>query len=306
MLTALPHHERLLPSLCDYDLIGFQTGDDAFNFSRYLTRECGLYSRDFNFVIADRTIRIGAFPVGIETAAFAELATKSMRLPFVKRVIKSLGNRTLIIGVDRLDYSKGIPERLSAFERFLHKQVEWRGKVTYLQISPKSRTEIPEYADIEQEIGAAAGRVNGAYGEADWTPIRYVNRTYGHATLAGLYRAARVALVTPFRDGMNLVAKEYVASQNPDDPGVLVLSRFAGAAQEFKAALLVNPYDPDSVAAALGQALSMPLAERRERHHSMFGTLARNDIRHWAHSFLTALEREPSTSSLFTLTNAVQ
>jgi len=229
-----------------------------------------------------------------------------MRLPLVKRVIKSLGGRALIIGVDRLDYSKGIAERLSAFERFLERQVEWRGKVTYLQIAPKSRTEIPEYTDIEQQIGAAAGRVNGAYGEADWTPIRYVNRAYGHVTLAGLYRAARVALVTPLRDGMNLVAKEYIASQNPDDPGVLILSRFAGAAQECKAALLVNPYDPDSVAAALGQALSMPLAERCERHHSMFGTLARNDIRHWAHSFLTALEREPSASSLFTLTNAVQ
>ena len=299
MLTALPHHERLIPSLCDYDLIGFQTGDDAFNFSRYLTRECGLHSRDFNFVVADRTVSIGAFPVGIETAAFAELAQKSIRLPFVKRVIKSLDGRALIIGVDRLDYSKGIAERLSAFERFLERQAEWRGKVTYLQIAPKSRTEIPEYADIEREIGAAAGRINGAYGEADWTPIRYVNRAYGHATLAGLYRAARVALVTPLRDGMNLVAKEYLATQNPDDPGVLILSRFAGAAQECKAALLVNPYDSDSVAAALGQALSMSLAERRERHASMFRTLLRNDIRHWAHNFLSALEREPSTSGLF-------
>jgi trehalose 6-phosphate synthase len=299
MLTALPHHERLLPSLCDYDLIGFQTGNDAFNFSRYLTRECGLHSRDFNFVVADRTVSVGAFPVGIETAAFADLAQKSVRLPFVKRVIRSLDGRALVIGVDRLDYSKGIAERLSAFERFLQKQVEWRGKVTYLQIAPKSRTEIPEYADIEQETGAAAGRINGAFGEADWTPIRYVNRAYSHATLAGLYRAARVALVTPLRDGMNLVAKEFVASQNPDDPGVLILSRFAGAAQECKAALLVNPYDPDSVAAALGQALSMSLPERRERHASMFQTLSRNDIRHWAHDFLTALEREPNTSSFF-------
>ena len=144
VLTALPNHERLIPSLCDYDLVGFQTGDDAFNFSRYLTRECGLHSRDFNFIVADRTIRIGVFPVGIETAAFVKLAQKSMRLPLVKRVIKSLGGRVLIIGVDRLDYSKGIAQRLSAFERFLQRQVEWRGKVTYLQIAPKSRTEIPE------------------------------------------------------------------------------------------------------------------------------------------------------------------
>jgi trehalose 6-phosphate synthase len=215
-------------------------------------------------------------------------------LPFVQRVIRSLNGRALIIGVDRLDYSKGIPQRLSAFELFLRTQSDWRGKVTYLQIAPKSRTEIPEYADMEKEIGSAAGRINGAFGEADWTPIRYVNRTYSHATLAGLYRAARVGLVTPLRDGMNLVAKEYVASQNPDDPGVLVLSRFAGAAHECKAALLVNPYDPDSVAAAIGQALSMPLAERRERHDELFQVLSHNSVQHWADRFLAALEREPT------------
>ena len=297
ILTALPHHERLIPSLCEYDLVGFQTGDDAFNFSRYLTRECGLHSRDFNFVVADRTIRIGAFPVGIETEAFSHLAERSARVPFVRRVIDSLVGRALIIGVDRLDYSKGIANRLSAFERFLQTQPDWRGKVTYLQIAPKSRTEIPEYADIGREIGSAAGRINGAYGEADWTPIRYVNRAYSHSTLAGLYRAARVGLVTPLRDGMNLVAKEYVASQNPDDPGVLILSRFAGAAQECKAALLVNPYDPDSVAAAIGQALSMPLPERRDRYNATFQVLSHNDIQHWAGSFLTELGREPSTPS---------
>ena len=197
MLTALPHHERLIPSLCEYDLVGFQTGDDAFNFSRYLTRECGLHSRDFNFTAGERTMRIDVFPVGIETAAFARLAQRSERLPFVQHVIESLAGRALIIGVDRLDYSKGIAHRLSAFERFLQTQPEWRGKVTYLQIAPKSRTEIPEYADMEQAIGAAAGRINGAYGEADWTPIRYVNRAYSRSTLAGLYRAARAGARDP-------------------------------------------------------------------------------------------------------------
>ena len=294
MLTALPHHERLIPSLCEYDLVGFQTGDDAFNFSRYLTRECGLRSHDFNFVVGERTVRIDVFPVGIETAAFAHLAQRSERLPLVQRVLESLVGRALIIGVDRLDYSKGIAHRLSAFERFLQTEPKWRGKVTYLQIAPKSRTEIPEYADIEREIGATAGRINGAYGEADWTPIRYVNRAYSRSTLAGLYRAARVGLVTPLRDGMNLVAKEYVASQNPDDPGVLILSRFAGAARECQAALLVNPYDPDSVAVAIGRALSMPLVERRERHTSLFEVLSRNDIQYWAARFLGELERGPA------------
>ncbi len=290
ILTALPHHERLIPSLCEYDLVGFQTGDDAFNFSRYLTRECGLHSRDFNFIVGDRTIRIDVFPVGIETAAFAELAERSVRLPFVKRVITSLAARALIIGVDRLDYSKGIANRLAAFELFLQTQPQWLGKVTYLQIATKSRSEIPEYADIERDIGSAAGRINGAFGEADWTPLRYINRPYSRSTLAGLYRAARVGLVTPLRDGMNLVAKEYVASQDRDDPGVLILSRFAGAAQECKAALLVNPYDPGSVAAAIAQALSMPLAERRERHSSLLRVLSHNDVQHWAERFLAALK----------------
>ncbi len=297
IVTALPHHERLIPSLCEYDLIGFQTGDDAFNFSRYLTRECGLHSRDFSFIVGDRTIRIDVFPVGIETAAFAELAERAGRLPFVKRVITSLAARALIIGVDRLDYSKGIANRLSAFELFLQKLPAWLGKVTYLQIATRTRSEIPEYADIERDIGAAAGRINGAFGEADWTPIRYINHPYSHSTLAGLYRAARVGLVTPLRDGMNLVAKEYVASQNPDDPGVLILSRFAGASHECKAALLVNPYDPDSVAAAIGQALAMPMAERRERNSALLRVLSRNDVQHWADRFVAALERKPTVPS---------
>jgi trehalose 6-phosphate synthase len=297
MLTALPHHERLIPSLCEYDLVGFQTGDDAFNFSRYLTRECGLYSHDFNFTVGERTMRIGVFPVGIETAAFARLARRSERLPFVQHVLESLAGRALIIGVDRLDYSKGLAHRLSAFERFLQTQPDWRGKVTYLQIAPKSRTEIPEYADMEQSIGSAAGRINGAYGEADWTPIRYVNRAYSRATLAGLYRSARAGLVTPLRDGMNLVAKEYVAAQNPEDPGVLILSRFAGAARECETALLVNPYDPDSVAVAIGRALAMPMVERRERYDAMFKVLLHNDIDSWADRFLNALQSEPAAFS---------
>jgi trehalose 6-phosphate synthase len=306
ILTALPHHERLIPSLCEYDLVGFQTGDDAFNFSRYLTRECGLPSRDFNFVVGNRTIGIDVFPVGIETAAFAELAQRSVRLPFVKRVIASLAGRALIIGVDRLDYSKGIANRLSAFELFLQTQPEWLGKVTYLQIATRSRSEIPEYADMEREIGSAAGRINGAFGEADWTPIRYINHPYSHSTLAGLYRAARVGLVTPLRDGMNLVAKEYIASQNPDDPGVLILSQFAGAAQECKAALLVNPYDPGSVAAAIGRALAMPLVERRDRHDALFRMLSHDDIQHWSDRFVAALERKPKALSQFEQMHSVR
>src|SRR5262249_24421023 len=159
--------------------------------SRYLARECGLHNRDFNFMVDGRTMRVGVFPVGIETEAFARLARDSERMPLVRKVLVSLAGRALIIGGDRLAYSQGRLPRVAAFQAFLKPHSQWRGKVTYLQIARKSRAEIPEYADIAAGIGAAAGRINGAYGEAEWTPIRYVNRAYSRATLAGLYRAAR-------------------------------------------------------------------------------------------------------------------
>ena len=166
--------------------------------------------------------------------------------------------------------------------------------MTYLQITPRSRTGIPEYADIGRTVGETVGRINGTFGEASWTPLRYINKAHSRTALAGLYRAARVGLVTPLRDGMNLVAKEFVAAQNPEDPGVLVLSRFAGAAHECAAALLVNPYDPEGVGAAINRALSMPLAERRERHLHNFRVLAQNDLTRWAERFLSTLEGQPA------------
>ena len=293
ILTALPNHEHLIPTMCHYDLVGFQTDRDAMNFAHYLKDECRMLSRDpSTFLAADRTVQIGIFPVGVETTRLNRLAGHAQYSPFVRGVVESLAGRDMIIGVDRLDYSKGIALRMEAFDRFLSTHPEWRGRVTYLQITPKSRSEIREYADMERQIDETAGRVNGMYGEASWTPIRYVNRNHSRAALAGLYRSARAALVTPLRDGMNLVAKEYVACQDPEDPGVLVLSRFAGAAIECSAALLVNPYDPESVGNAIGQALSMPLDERRSRNNALFQVLMGNDAESWGERFLTALTRQ--------------
>jgi trehalose 6-phosphate synthase len=291
ILTALPNHERLIPALGHYDLVGFQTEVDATNFSRYLANECGLKRIDSDrFAFDDRTVEVGVFPVGVETEALARLARRAIESNFVREVVESLSGRTMIIGVDRLDYSKGIPERMDAFERFLVNYPDLRGKVTYLQITPRSRSSIPEYAEMARRVSAAVGRINGAFGEASWTPVRYINKTHSRTALAGLYRAARAALVTPLRDGMNLVAKEYVAAQNAEDPGVLILSRFAGAAKECAAALLVNPYDPEGVAIAINNALAMPLAERRERQQHNFRVLVKNDITHWAERFLGTLE----------------
>jgi trehalose 6-phosphate synthase len=292
ILTALPNHERLIPALSHYDLVGFQTDNDAANFARYLSNECRLPSRDQRtFGAGDRTVRIDTFPVGIETVEFSRLARRAVRSPFVHGVLESLAGRAMIIGVDRLDYTKGIALRMDAFERFLVNYPDWRGKVTYLQITPKSRSEIQEYSQMEQQISATAGHINGTYGEASWTPIRYVNKAHNRTALAGLYRSSRAALVTPLRDGMNLVAKEFVAAQDADDPGVLILSRFAGAAVEFDAALLVNPYDTEAVASAIARALSMPLDERRARHEALYQALLANDIKFWADKFIAALTR---------------
>jgi trehalose 6-phosphate synthase len=297
IMTVLPNHERLLPSLLHYDLVGFQTETDVGNFVRYLASEHRGTTQAFEatesqivFSSGACETRIGSFPVGLDVEEFQKRARRAVRSSFVREVVESLGGKALVIGVDRLDYSKGLVQRMEAFERFYELHAEWRAKVTYLQIAPPSRSEIPEYSDLEQAVGAAAGRINGKYGEVAWTPIRYLNRTYSRSALAGLYRSAKVALVTPLRDGMNLVAKEYVAAQDAANPGVLILSRFAGAAAECRQALLVNPYDPESVAGAIARALHMPLSERRERHRVMLKTLSRNGSKVWSSHFLNSLD----------------
>jgi trehalose 6-phosphate synthase len=293
IITALPNHEWLIPQLSAYDLVGLQTKNDATNLARYFENECRLRKLgEFAYQANGHAVRIGVFPIGIETSEFNRIARRSVRSPLVQNVLESLAGRAMVIGVDRLDYSKGLAQRMDAFERFLAVYPDWRGKVTYLQITPKSRSEIQEYAEMARSISTAAGRINGAYGEVAWTPIRYVNRAYSRTVLAGLFRAARAALVTPLRDGMNLVAKEYVAAQDEKDPGVLILSRFAGAAAELGSALLVNPYDPEAVGTTIAHALSMPLEERRQRHDALFRVISENDIKSWGELFLASLKQE--------------
>src|SRR5438105_1873661 len=297
ILAAMPNHERLIPTLSEYDLVGFQTDGDAANFARYLALECGMPPHIHpTFNGGPRVMRAGTYPGGIAAGTFQRCAQRASRSSFVRRVRETVPGE-IIIGVDRLDYSKGLPLRLDAFERFLVARPEARGKVTYMQITPKSRSDVPEYVEMERAMDSAAGRINGTYGDVSWTPMRYTNRPYSRTALAGLYRAARVGLVTPLRDGMNLVAKEYVAAQDPQNPGVLILSRFAGAAAEFgPAALLVNPYDPDAVAAALTRAIAMPREERLDRHTKLFDALKRNDVAAWGDRFLATLTETPEVS----------
>ncbi len=289
ILETLPQHREILGGLSDYDLVGFQTENDRNNFADYLATLTGAQFRGGAVEIEGRKVRLSAFPVSIETKAYTRLARSAGRTPMLDLIRESLGGSRLVLGVDRLDYSKGIPDRIEAFERLLENYPEWRGKATLLQITPKSRSEVKTYGDIEAEVTGLVGKVNGRFGDAAWTPIRYVNRSYSRSVLAGIYRAADVAMVTPLRDGMNLVAKEYVAAQDPEDPGVLVLSQFAGAAKELDRALIVNPHESDAVAAALKRALEMSLAERRERHAPMLAHLLKNDINKWADDYLSAL-----------------
>ena len=290
ILIAIPRHQEILGSLSYYDLVGLQTEKDAEHFGQYLTAQGARLGRDGqSYTMDGRQVRTGAFPVSIETAAYARLARTASRSSFAHEIEESLAHRHLVIGVDRLDYSKGILHRIHAFDRFLETNPDWRSRVTFLQITPHSRADIQEYATIEDEVTSLVGRINGRYGEASWTPIRYVNRFYPRTTLAGIYRAADVALVTPLRDGMNLVAKEFVAAQDPENPGVLVLSQFAGAAAELGEALIVNPHETEGVAAALKRALDMPLEERRRRYNAMFEHLSKNDIERWAKGYLSTL-----------------
>jgi trehalose 6-phosphate synthase len=295
LLLTLPVHRKLVGDLCAYDLLGFQTEDDVRALGRYITEEAG-GRVDENGVaeVMNRHPRLAAFPIGIDTEAFAHMAEKAVQRPEALRLSESLAGRDLVIGVDRLDYSKGIPQRLEAFGELLSHWPEHRSRVTFMQIAPVSRGEIAQYRALRREIEGLAGRLNGKFSEFDWTPVRYLNKSFPRQVLAGFFRASRVGLVTPVRDGMNLVAKEYVAAQDPADPGVLVLSRFAGAARELRDALIVNPHDMDEVAGALHAALTMPREQRIERWQHMMKVLQRTTIGVWRESFLEALEAIPS------------
>jgi trehalose 6-phosphate synthase len=291
LLTTLPHHERLFPTLAAYDLVGMQTARDSDALLDYFRMEMHAHAEaDGDVYFGDgRRPRVRVFPISIDTAAVARLAPQAAKSAATQRLVRSLEHRALAIGVDRLDYSKGLPQRFEAFGHFLSRHPQWRSRISFLQIAPPSREEVPEYRELRSRLEGLAGATNGRYAEPDWMPIRYVNRSFNQSTLAGFYRAANIAIVTPLRDGMNLVAKEYVAAQAPEDPGVLILSSFAGASDELTQAIIINPFDPDDIAESLETALTMPLAERRERWQAMFDHLVRNDIAAWRSAFLAAL-----------------
>ena len=293
VFSALPDAVALAKALLHYDLVGLQTQDDVGALLGYLAGEIRAdIAKDGVVSASGLRTRVGAFPIGIDTEPFAAAARAAATSPEAIRLRESLGGRALVIGVDRLDYSKGLPRKVEAFSQLLEQRPEHRSRVTFMQISPASRETVPQYRTLRRELDAAAGRVNGRFAEFDWMPVRYLNRSFSRRTLAGFYRAARVGFVAPLRDGMNLVAKEYVAAQDPADPGVLILSRFAGAARELSSALIVNPFDIDALADALHRAITMPLDERQGRWEAMIEPLRRNTVEDWADRFLRTLAED--------------
>lgn len=294
ILCTLPNHEWIVRSLFDYDLVGFQTDEDLGRFYNHIRNSAQGSARGGVVSAFGRDIRAGAFPIGIDVEQVHRFAfSRSGEIDF-RRMREKLAGRDQFIGVDRLDYSKGLLRRMAAFGRYLEDHPEAHGRVIYLQIAPVSRGQLKSYREFRLEVENAAANINGRFAQFDWTPVHYLNRALPRRTLAGLYRASRVAIVTPVRDGMNLVAKEYIAAQDPADPGVLVLSRFAGASRQLKEALIVNPFDNEETARALHRARAMPLTERRRRHERLMQRLREYDVKRWRNEFIAGMADTPA------------
>jgi trehalose 6-phosphate synthase len=303
-MAAIPHHAEIVHEMLACDLIGFQTVQDRQNFEEYLRVELGITTVDGTIATEWGWTQLATFPIGIDVDEFAKRANHAMTRTDVARLRDSLQGKKLVLGVDRLDYSKGLANRVRAFDRLLENEPSLKRGVTLLQVAVPSRGNIKAYRELKTELATLVSEVNGRHGEVDWTPIRYLNKGFSQLTLAGFYRTAHVGLVTPLHDGMNLVAKEYVAAQNPLDPGVLVLSSFAGAAKELDTALLVNPHDIDAVAQQIAKALTMSIEERRERWQQMVTKLRRAPVRSWFTDFLhtlTEVRRAPALPANFRL-----
>jgi len=289
LLSTLPCAGELLRDLTQYDLVGVQTQNDLRNLKAAFQRIGAARVDDGELLHEGRRFSVGSFPIGIDGRHFAALASSGPARRLIARLQGAFDASTLIVGAERLDYSKGLVHRFRAFEMLLKAEPELRGSVTLVQIAAPSRENVPDYLAIRRELETLSGRINALHAHLDWVPLRYFNQAFSQTRLAALFRLSRVGLVTPLRDGMNLVAKEYVAAQDADDPGVLVLSRFAGAAEQMTEALIVNPHDREAMAAAMKAALVMPLEERQRRWRALARGVWEDDVHAWSHNFLERL-----------------
>lgn len=290
IFRTIPQHKEIARALCAADLVGVQTSRDAANLIRYLTEEGATHRGDGAIEHCQERTRISNYPIGIDAESFRARRTSPQARAAAAMINRFLGGRAFVIGVDRMDYSKGLPQRFDAVGKLFDLFEDMRGEVSVTQITPPSRRTVEEYINLRKELDGLSGRINGDYGDLDWLPLRYLVRSYTRDQLAGLFSIARAALVTPLRDGMNLIAKEYVMAQDEDDPGVLILSEFAGAAEQLSGAVLVNPHDVGAVAGALHGALKMPKGERRERWRAMREVVETYDIAWWRERFLGDLD----------------
>jgi trehalose 6-phosphate synthase/phosphatase len=288
LFRILPWYREVLRGILAADLIGFHVEGYARNFMDCVERLLGVRVDWQSRLIqqGERTVQVGHFPLGIDFDLFDQRARSAPRVP-------RQGVEKIVLGVDRLDYTKGIPERIRAFERLRELHPEHRERVTLLQLAVPSRGEVTEYQRLKRQIDELVGNINGRFATATWSPIRYLYRSVPPELLCALYRDAEVAAVTPLRDGMNLVAKEYVACQ-VDNPGVLILSRLAGAAETMQESLLVTSYNADSVASALHRALTMDESERRSRMLSLRRRERQNNVYVWVNAFLKAAQTIPT------------
>jgi trehalose 6-phosphate synthase len=299
VLGVAPEVSSLVRDVLAADLIGFQTDNDLANFAAAAQALTGAVRVSTTvLLIGGRRIKLGVFPVEIEPHSFAHMAAEMERSELCERLRRSLQGQRLILGVDRLDPTKGLVQRLGGYRRLLEKRDDLRRQVTFLQIAAVSRKDVGSYQTLRAALDCGAGSLNADLGEPDWTPLRLIAKATLRPAVAGYMRLARVGLVTPLRDGMNLVAKEYVAAQDPDDPGVLVLSRFAGAARQLEAALLVNPHDADGMADAIEAALRMDLAERQARWRALWSAIENRSPVVWGRSFVASLLRATSPSEV--------
>ena len=288
VFRTLPWREPLLEGMLGADLLGFHTLRYQDHFSSSVHRILGIPTQGDTIRVEGREIRIGVFPIGVDAPTLSSLAEDADVANDVATIRAEARGERILLGIDRLDYTKGIPRRMLAFERLLEREPSWKGKVRLVQVAVPSRGDVASYQDFRSELDRLVGRINGAFSTVDWSPIRYVQRSMDEKRLVALYRAADVMLVTPLRDGMNLVAKEFVTCRSDQD-GVLVLSEFAGAAAEMGEALQVNPYDIDAMAVAYHQALTMPEEERRVRMRALRQRVATHDVHQWAQGFIDAL-----------------
>jgi len=296
VMLAISDHDWLVRAMFSYDVVGFQTTGHVTNFMRYVSEQAeGVEGGEHRITAFGRELIARAFPIGIDVDAFRDMARTPEADDQIQRLHRRSMVRAQIIGVDRLDYTKGLPERLKAFRRLMELYPENVKAATLMQIAPPTREDVAAYTDIREELEGLSGAINGEFGDFDWTPVRYIHRAVERRTLAALFRGSQVGLVTPLRDGMNLVAKEYVAAQDDDDPGVLILSQFAGAAEDLEEALIVNPYDIDDMATAMQRAITMRIDERRERYDALIRRVRKNDVSAWRQTFLSDLMRTPAT-----------